>query len=381
MRAIVVGSGISGASAFFALARSGASVVLVDDGAPGQATGASAGIVEPWSSTASGTYYELYTAGAAYYPELLSQLGAAGIDAAATGYRRTGGLIVNRDPSLLDAEQARLEERRSEYGVAMAAMGRVDRIGGERARSLFPPLADGLDALLVEGGAHVDGRRLRDALVSGGERCGGELVRGCAEVLGDTAVAVEGKRIEADVLVIASGAWAPRTLGGLGVPVPVQPQRGQITHLSLDGVDTSGWPTVHPMRHHYLVAFDGGRLAVGATREDGTGFDARVTASGQLQVLEDALSIAPGLANATLIETRVGLRPVADSGVPIVGEVAGRPGLFLATGYGAGGLTMAPLLGDLLARRIAGERVELLDATDPALAIGPTGPEGTGPAR
>lgn len=381
MRVIVVGSGIAGASVFFALARSGASVVLVDDGGPGQATDASAGIVAPWVSTASGTYYELYTAGAAYYPELLSQLGAMGIDSAHTGYRRTGGLIVNRDRSLLDAEHDRLEHRRSEYGAAMAAMGRVERVGDDRARTLFPPLAEGLEALLIEGGAHVDGRMLRDALIAGGEQRGGERVRGRAEVLGDTVISVEGTRIDADAMVVASGAWAAQTLGDLRVRVPVQPQRGQITHLRLDGVDTSGWPTVHPMSHHYVVPFDGGRVAVGATREDGTGFDARVTAAGQLQVLEDALSIAPGLADATLLETRVGLRPVSDTGAPIVGEVAGRPGLFLATGYGAGGLTMAPLLGDLLARRIAGERVALLAATDPALATAQTGPDEAASAR
>jgi D-amino-acid dehydrogenase len=122
---------------------------------------------------------------------------------------------------------------------------------------------------------------------------------------------------------------------------------------------------VHPLSHHYLVAFDQGRVAVGATREDGTGFDPRVTAAGQLQVLNDALSVAPGLADATLIETRVGLRPLADDAMPLVGAVPGHPGLFVATGYGAAGLTMGPLLGDALARTMLGEHVAVLDAVAP----------------
>ena len=50
---------------------------------------------------------------------------------------------------------------------------------------------------------------------------------------------------------------------------------------------------------------------MGATRETGSGFDARITAGGVLEVLSNAVSVAPGLAAASLIETRVGLRPLA----------------------------------------------------------------------
>jgi D-amino-acid dehydrogenase len=117
-------------------------------------------------------------------------------------------------------------------------------------------------------------------------------------------------------------------------------------------VDTGRWPSVHPLSHHYLVAFDDSRVAVGATRESGSGFDARVTARGQWQVLSDALRIAPGLADATLIETRVGLRPLPAHDLPIVGALPGTPGLHVVTGFGAAGLTMAPLAGDALARTI-----------------------------
>jgi len=40
--------------------------------------------------------------------------------------------------------------------------------------------------------------------------------------------------------------------------------------------------------------------------------------------------------------------------------VPGQAGLYAATGYGAAGLTMGPLLGDAVARAIHGEQVELL---------------------
>src|SRR5699024_2994754 len=124
----------------------------------------------------------------------------------------------------------------------------------------------------------------------------------------------------------------------------------QITQLNLRGVNTSQWPTVHPFTPNYITPFDDGRIAVGATRETDSGYDPRVTAAGQMQVLQDALSLAPGLADATIIETRVGIRPMGEDNLPITGEVPGRSGLWTMTSFGAGGLTLGPLLGDAVAR-------------------------------
>ncbi|TDN44295.1 D-amino-acid dehydrogenase [Curtobacterium flaccumfaciens] len=357
---VVIGSGIAGAATFFALARRGAEVTVVDDGATGQATAASAGILQPWSSAIDGPFADLYVRGAAFWPEVLARLAEVGVTH--TDHRRSGALVVNADPAEVDAAEARVERRRA---AEPDVVGRVERIGGDRARELFPPLASGLDALWIEGGGRVDGRTVRDALLDAGERLGGVRRRGRATLEADGRVQVDGDLLEVDGVVVAAGAWTNDLLGALGLRVPVAPQRGQITHLALPGVDTTHWPSVHPLSHHYLVAFDGSRIAVGATRETGSGFDARVTAAGQLQVLQDALSIAPGLADATVLETRVGLRPLADDAMPIVGAVPGNEGLFVATGYGAAGLTMGPLLGDALARRVLAEPAPELDALQP----------------
>jgi D-amino-acid dehydrogenase len=144
------------------------------------------------------------------------------------------------------------------------------------------------------------------------------------------------------------------------VTVDVEPQKGQIVHLRVgrpgsdDAVDTSRWPTILPPGPHYLLAFDDGRVVVGATRETCSGFDTRVTAAGQHEVLTAALEWAPDLADAEIIETRVGLRPFAPSGLPTIGPVDGIAGLFVGTGLGAGGLTMGPLVGRRLAEQITG---------------------------
>lgn len=356
-RVVVVGGGIAGASTAFALARRGAGVTVVDDGRVGSATAASAGIVAPWVSGAGGAFYELYAAGAAFYPRVLELLAVAGI--ARTGYRRTGALLVSADPVLLSEVHQRVMARAQSAGPVA---GEVRRLDSARVRALFPPLAPELEGVFVSGGARVDGRTLCAGLLAGAVHHGAQVVTGRARLApgprGVPVVEVDGRTLEADDVVVAPGAWVNEILGPLGVRLAIAPQRGQIVQLRLIGVDTSGWPSVHPLSHNYLVAFDDSRVAVGATRETGSGFDPRVTAAGQRQVLDDALRVAPGLAEATVIETRVGLRPLADREQPIIGPLPGT-GVHVVAGFGAAGLTMGPFVGDAIARTI-------LDGSPPA---------------
>src|SRR3954454_7283961 len=67
-RVVVVGSGVAGAATAFALARSGAAVTVLESGETGTATAAGAGIVQPWTSSAEGPFYELYAAGRGLLP-------------------------------------------------------------------------------------------------------------------------------------------------------------------------------------------------------------------------------------------------------------------------------------------------------------------------
>lgn len=357
-RVVVVGAGIAGASAAFALARRGVAVTVVDDGRTGTASAASAGIVAPWISAATGATYDLYAAGAAFYRRLLVLLAEVGVTR--TDFRCAGALAVSEDDAVLREVEQRVAARARAAGPVA---GEVRRLDAREARALFPPLAPQLAGVFVSGGARVDGRTLCAALLAGAARHGAERVTGSARLAPRAAGAPDvevGDRVyQADHVVVAAGAWLNHIIGPLGVWLAVAPQRGQITHLRLDGVDTSGWPSVHPLSHHYLVAFDDSRVAVGATRETGSGFDPRVTAAGLRQVLDDALRVAPGLADATVIETRVGLRPLAGRERPIVGAVPGISGLHVITGFGAAGLTMGPLVGDAVAGAI-------LDAVPPA---------------
>jgi len=365
MRVAVVGAGVLGSSTAFHLSLAGAEVVVADRGHPGRATAAGAGIVSPWSSgRVDPDWYRIASAGARYYPTLLQLLAEGG--EAETGYRKVGALSVAADACELDRIERMVRTRQVEAPEA----GEVVRLPPGEARRLFPPLHPALGAVHVSGSARVDGRLLAAALRRAAERRGACFLDGLAELLTDnghvTGMRAGAEVVPADVVVVTAGAWAPELLKPLGIPLAVAPQRGQITHLRLEGVDTGAWPIVLPPGGHYLLAFGDSRVVAGATRETGSGFDYRVTAAGQAEVLDQALAVAPGLGSATLIETRIGFRPMGPDVRPMLGRIAGLDGLIVGNGLGPSGLTIGPFAGRLLARLALGEALEFdLAAYDP----------------
>jgi D-amino-acid dehydrogenase len=365
MRIAIIGGGVFGASTAFHLALAGAGVVVADQAHAGQATAAGAGIVSPWSSgRVDPDWRRIADAGARYYPTLIQRLAKAG--EAETGYRRVGVLSVAADEGELDLiEQA----VRAPAALAPEA-GEVTRLSPGEARALFPPLHPDLAAVHVSGAARVDGRLLAAALRRAAERRGARFHTGVTGLLVRdgrvTGIRTDAEEIAADCVVVAAGAWAPEVLKPVGISLAVVPQCGQITHLRLEGVDTEAWPVVLPQSSHYLLAFGGSRVVVGATRETGSGFDYRVTAAGQAEVLNQALAVAPGLGPATLLETRIGFRPVGPDLRPMLGRIAGLDGLVIGNGLGPSGLTIGPFAGHLLAQLVLGQALELdLAAYDP----------------
>jgi len=355
MRIIVIGAGILGASTAYHLARAGADVMVIDAAHEGRATAAGAGIICPWVSGAEdAAFYRLYSGGARYYRELIPALAELG--ETDLGYANVGAMVVSDDAAELTAFRDILRQRSAET----PEMGALSLLTPHEARTLFPPLRADLAALHVAGGARVDGRRMAAGLLRAAQRLGAHMEHGEA-ALSEGGVQFGGQRIDADRIVVCAGAWASSL-----IHLPIEPQRGQIVHLRLPDQDTGEWPVVLPPGSHYLLAFDDARVVAGATRETGAGLDYRVTAAGQMEVLTEALHIAPGLASATIIETRIGFRPVGPGVRPMLGRVSET--LFVGNGLGAAGLTIGPFAGRLLADAALGVPTALdLTPFEPAL--------------
>jgi D-amino-acid dehydrogenase len=354
---IVIGGGIVGVSAAYRLARGGVSVTLIDRADAGQATAAGAGIIAPGTTYKSpAPFYPLAFQAVAYYEELLGYLAEDG--ETEIGYEVAGLLHVatSDDEAAHLPDLLRLMAERHAAGVRN--IGEVRQIDGQEARMLFPALGQVSGALYAPGAARVDGRLLRDAMRRAAGRRGARILAGNAELARQDGqrvqVSVNGERLSAAALILAGGAWSEAFGEALRLRLPVYPQRGQIVHLELPKSETGRWPIVVGFHSHYLLAFPTHRVVAGATREDGVGFDARLTASGVHEVVSEALRVAPGLSGASLREMRVGLRPSSPDGLPLLGRAPGFEQVWLATGHGPSGLQLGPYSGALIVDMLLG---------------------------
>ncbi|MEK3787040.1 NAD(P)/FAD-dependent oxidoreductase [Paenibacillus sp. FSL K6-1230] len=374
---IVIGAGILGASTAYQLAKSGAEVLIVDRKDPGQATDAAAGILCPWiSQRRNQAWYKLAKEGARFYPQLIAELTHEG--ETDTGYAQVGALSIHYDEDKL----AKLEERAQQRKADAAEMGEISRLSQSETRDAFPLLAEEYHSVLISGAARVDGRALRDALLRSAERYGARLVQGSAELQyqGDCVTGVVVRDVTehandpgnsgeeetvmtyaADEVVVCAGAWASQLLEPLGLDFQVHYQKAQILHLQTTNAgDTGSWPVVIPPSDQYLLTFDQQRVVMGATHEnDIEGYDTSVTAGGMQEVLNKGLAVAPGLADSTLLEVRVGFRPFTPGFLPVLGAVPGWKGLFAANGLGASGLTVGPYVGSQLAKLVLGMEADI----------------------
>lgn len=361
--AVVVGGGLLGSATAYHLVSAGARTLLVDRADVGRATDAGAGILAPETNSRDpDAWFNLATAAVDDYPSLIERLRAE--QDGDTGYARCGKLVVAvSDDEIEPFARARriIFERQRRRG--RPAPADLAEISPAEARELFPALAPVHGAIYSRVAARVDGRLLNRALRTAAQAHGlvireGSVARLVRERDAVRGVVVGGETISAGAVAIAGGAWSDALGAQLGVTIPVAPQRGQIVHLGLHGTDTSRWPMVSAFRHQYMVAWPDSRVVAGATRETGSGFRPHTTTAGVRAVLDEALRVAPGLADAEIREVRVGLRPLTPDSLPVLGAVPGVAGIFLVTGHGPTGLTLGPYSGKLVAALMLGKPPE-----------------------
>ena len=362
--AIVIGGGIVGASTAYALVRGGARVLLIDRADRGRATDAGAGILSPETNFRDPpSWFEFAQRAVRYYTTLIEDLRSD--RAGETGYARCGLLAV----AVSEDERPAFERARAHLFARQETRGLPSRgdlylVSPSETRRLFPPLGDIIGGIYFRNAARVDGRLLARAIGGAAERRGLTTMVGSVERLMLAGGRVSGVTLGHDAIsaprvAITGGAWSPAFGEQLGIRIPVEPQRGQIIHLRMPGTETSGWTIITGFRDHYMVPWPEGRVAVGATRETGSGFDPRPTAAGVREVLSEALRVAPGLANWEIQEIRVGLRPLCADGLPVLGTVPGIEGVYLATGHGPTGLQLGPYSGKVVADVMLGREPDV----------------------
>lgn len=395
----VIGAGIAGSAAAYALAKKGLSVALVDKGTVGgEQTCRNWG----WCRQQHRDLRELPLAqkSLAMWPELARELGTE------TGFRRTGLLYVTTRPAdlaLWEAWTLRAREFQMHSHVLSAAEAKAmtpgsttDWIGGVHSPS------DGRAEPSLAGPAIAEGARGLGATIH--QNC---AVRGLDIEAGRVrGVVTEKGRIRARAVLAAGGAWTSLLLRhhGLGLPQAGVRSTSFFTQAApaivegglsmpdvtlrrrLDGgysVGLSGrgllelspqgllyarqfWPTFRKRRAML-------KFSIGRSFFEGPEAFARWTLDGaspfeRVRTLDPPADPAlvqmglsrlaatyPALAGLQVAASWGGLIDSTPDGVPVISGVDPMPGLFVSTGFSGHGFGIGPAAGQLAADLIAGD--------------------------
>jgi D-amino-acid dehydrogenase len=192
-------------------------------------------------------------------------------------------------------------------------------------------------------------RFLRDTPVEGLEIGDGRVV----------AARVGGRRLEADAFVVSLGSYSPLLLAQLGISIPVYPLKGYSITIPLTPEMASGAPTVSltDEAHKLVMSRLGDRLRCAGTAEL-NGYDTSVNEVRCAAILQRIGRLFPALARAGGVKYWAGLRPATPTNVPVIGRTR-YANLFLNTGHGTLGWTLAAGSGRALADLVSGRRPEV----------------------
>ncbi len=163
--------------------------------------------------------------------------------------------------------------------------------------------------------------------------------------------------VTADSFVLALGSYSPILLRDLGIKIPVYPIKGY--SITVPITDAASAPESTIMDETYKVAITrlGDRIRVGGTAEI-AGYNLELRAARRATLEHSVTDLFPNGGDVARAEFWTGLRPMTPDGTPIVGPTPFR-NLFLNTGHGTLGWTMACGSGQFIADVVSGKRPEI----------------------
>ena len=163
--------------------------------------------------------------------------------------------------------------------------------------------------------------------------------------------------LSADAVVVAMGPESGLLGRRYGVDLPVYPVKGYAATIPLE--DETKGPTMGGADEDRLVGYSrlDNRLRLSCTAEF-TGFDRTFKPKDFAPMFKTAHELFPGAFDEKKAELWAGLRPMMPNSVPVIGK-ARYENLYLDTGHGHVGWTMACGSGRFLADLVAGRKTEI----------------------
>jgi D-amino-acid dehydrogenase len=159
--------------------------------------------------------------------------------------------------------------------------------------------------------------------------------------------------LTSDMVVVALGPWSADLLRPLGLHVPLGTERGYHRHyapghgssLSRPIYDVDAAYVLAPMTQGYRIT-SGVELAARDSVPDFSQIEAALPRAREAFDLGDSTETAPWR----------GARPTLPDSLPMIGEVAREPGLFLAFGHQHIGFSTGPVTGEMIGAMVMQEK-------------------------
>ncbi|OIP98868.1 MAG: glycine oxidase ThiO [Zetaproteobacteria bacterium CG2_30_46_52] len=358
MKVVVIGAGIVGLLTACRLKQQGADVVVLEKGSIGkESSWAGAGIlcpIHPWLYPDS--FSSLVNTSLALYDDLDAELqSSTGIDM----QRMKSGLLI---PCFADDKQNHEEKAVSwskafdwqlEILSATQAGQHEPSLSTELNQALFwpdvyqvrnPELLKAVQALLQS----LEVPIIEQAeVVALNEDSSGQVMG---------VFLLDGTMIDGDAVLFAAGSWSQGLAEQSGFTLPVLPVKGQIVLVQANPENTLN----HIVKHDdaYFVPRRDGKILVGASMEN-VGFSEGNTVKGVHSLLSAVLKLVPGLSDCAIERQWMGFRPGSPDGLPFLGPIEGKRGLWVATGHYRNGVALAPITANVMASWILGESPKL----------------------
>lgn len=163
--------------------------------------------------------------------------------------------------------------------------------------------------------------------------------------------------LSGDACLVALGSYSARLLRQVGIDIPVYPVKGYSITVPIRDAAAAPESTVMDETYKVAVTRLGDRIRVGGTAEL-AGYDLRLH-DARRQTLEYVLGdLFPAGGDSSRTEFWCGLRPMTPDGTPIIGAT-GLANLYIATGHGTLGWTMAAGTARIMADLISGRTPQI----------------------
>jgi len=369
---IIVGGGIVGTSTAYFLARKGVKVVLLEAGDIAGGTSGACDRAIMIQSKNPGPLLKMALASAGIYERLEDELGET------LEYNKKGGMIViEREEEMKVME--RIVDRQRASGIDVQLISRKEAIAIQPA--VAPHI---IGATWWDGDADVNPMAVCLAMTRAARAKGAKIVLNTRvdsfimEKNRVTGVNTAAGPIRADRVLVAAGVWSPELGKTAGLKIPIIPRKGQILVSEriaplINGNVLSG--SYIACKHNPKLAEKAGQsekklglglslgqtkngnLLIGGTREF-AGYERSTSSEAIKAIAANAVRLFPSLKNVRIIRSFAGLRPYTPDGLPLLGQVEGRPGMYMAAGHEGDGVALGPITGNIMADVIAGDQVD-----------------------